>query len=745
MSGRSSSLLAPENGAGAVRSAKDAMLQMLGNFAVAVAPLERHSDPLERHSDPLERHSDPLERHSDPLERHSDPLERHSDAPLEDMHMHMDRSLPSETDCVFLPDNGGSVDVNVAVSQMRSTTCTSSAAVASMELDTSGFVGQLFPASGPVVTPELLPASSVDIIVPDDTELPAGGIVSSVGAPLGEADSTLGSPSQAQTRADADTDADGDFLLSPSGFLDTGDRGESELVSAPRGVPLPLPLPLALASTATSPAFHSSPAASFSLPALSRLSTDAVSMPAFGHSHFPRGRPPCADDTEAVANMHVHSLHEQRRTPLLVAAASASAGNDEHVHAMDLDLLQSAPTHSAFAALAEEDAGGAETTRTVGEIASATVLDSAMSAPLHAAHLDAPHPAVDCSLGVGVPSADSLAAFGASVCVCAPPAGSEADVAGIAEEAAAVEDGSVGGDYAAVAMPLPGYIGAPTSEPQPLPTTRSLLRPVGPLAGDTDTLLVAPLSLLQPPQQHPLQLQPVRTESSEAERPLQAQLAELSQLAAAGNPLVTQPDDDDDDDNEDDDDDDHGDAASEPAGAVVLRRNFESMRSRLRDRSALRRNFPYEIESGKRADVAFSVAVPPTPTPTPTHSHSDTLTAHENANSNSNAIANASEIDSESDLDMPVASLVRKAEARAEASRKVGANGSREREQSGFGSEDNVEEEEEEEAESESEEVGDPNKLYCVCCKPYAKGVFMIGCDGDCDGWYHGDCVGLDE
>jgi hypothetical protein len=38
----------------------------------------------------------------------------------------------------------------------------------------------------------------------------------------------------------------------------------------------------------------------------------------------------------------------------------------------------------------------------------------------------------------------------------------------------------------------------------------------------------------------------------------------------------------------------------------------------------------------------------------------------------------------------------------------------------------------------------DPNKLYCVCRKPYQPGVFMIGCDV-CLEWYHGDCVGVQE
>ena len=39
----------------------------------------------------------------------------------------------------------------------------------------------------------------------------------------------------------------------------------------------------------------------------------------------------------------------------------------------------------------------------------------------------------------------------------------------------------------------------------------------------------------------------------------------------------------------------------------------------------------------------------------------------------------------------------------------------------------------------------DPNTdVYCICRKP-DNGTFMIGCDGTCDDWFHGKCVGVEE
>ncbi|KAF2721240.1 hypothetical protein K431DRAFT_285072 [Polychaeton citri CBS 116435] len=40
--------------------------------------------------------------------------------------------------------------------------------------------------------------------------------------------------------------------------------------------------------------------------------------------------------------------------------------------------------------------------------------------------------------------------------------------------------------------------------------------------------------------------------------------------------------------------------------------------------------------------------------------------------------------------------------------------------------------------------AGSDEDLYCICRKP-DNGTFMIGCDGDCDDWFHGKCVGVEE
>lgn len=48
--------------------------------------------------------------------------------------------------------------------------------------------------------------------------------------------------------------------------------------------------------------------------------------------------------------------------------------------------------------------------------------------------------------------------------------------------------------------------------------------------------------------------------------------------------------------------------------------------------------------------------------------------------------------------------------------------------------------------EDDDEEMdgGGDGDLYCVCRKPDT-GTFMIGCDGTCDDWFHGKCVGIEE
>ena len=40
--------------------------------------------------------------------------------------------------------------------------------------------------------------------------------------------------------------------------------------------------------------------------------------------------------------------------------------------------------------------------------------------------------------------------------------------------------------------------------------------------------------------------------------------------------------------------------------------------------------------------------------------------------------------------------------------------------------------------------AGSDDELYCICRKP-DNGTFMIGCDGTCDDWFHGKCVGVEE
>ena len=50
----------------------------------------------------------------------------------------------------------------------------------------------------------------------------------------------------------------------------------------------------------------------------------------------------------------------------------------------------------------------------------------------------------------------------------------------------------------------------------------------------------------------------------------------------------------------------------------------------------------------------------------------------------------------------------------------------------------------EEEDVDEDEDVEGSGDVYCICRKP-DNGTFMIGCDGTCDDWFHGKCVGIPE
>ncbi|CAI7627785.1 unnamed protein product [Penicillium manginii] len=43
----------------------------------------------------------------------------------------------------------------------------------------------------------------------------------------------------------------------------------------------------------------------------------------------------------------------------------------------------------------------------------------------------------------------------------------------------------------------------------------------------------------------------------------------------------------------------------------------------------------------------------------------------------------------------------------------------------------------------DDEDVEDPNELFCICRRP-DNHTWMIGCDGDCEDWYHGKCVNID-
>ena len=37
------------------------------------------------------------------------------------------------------------------------------------------------------------------------------------------------------------------------------------------------------------------------------------------------------------------------------------------------------------------------------------------------------------------------------------------------------------------------------------------------------------------------------------------------------------------------------------------------------------------------------------------------------------------------------------------------------------------------------QEEAPEEELYCICRKPFDEKRFMIGCDGGCEQWFHGD------
>ena len=55
----------------------------------------------------------------------------------------------------------------------------------------------------------------------------------------------------------------------------------------------------------------------------------------------------------------------------------------------------------------------------------------------------------------------------------------------------------------------------------------------------------------------------------------------------------------------------------------------------------------------------------------------------------------------------------------------------------------NEDEDDEDEDESEDDDEED-NELFCICRKPDDH-TWMIACDGPCQDWFHGRCVGIDE
>lgn len=58
---------------------------------------------------------------------------------------------------------------------------------------------------------------------------------------------------------------------------------------------------------------------------------------------------------------------------------------------------------------------------------------------------------------------------------------------------------------------------------------------------------------------------------------------------------------------------------------------------------------------------------------------------------------------------------------------------------------DDADSDDDDEDEPESPEPAGPDdEVYCICRRPDS-GTFMIGCDGGCDDWFHGKCVGVPE
>lgn len=47
-------------------------------------------------------------------------------------------------------------------------------------------------------------------------------------------------------------------------------------------------------------------------------------------------------------------------------------------------------------------------------------------------------------------------------------------------------------------------------------------------------------------------------------------------------------------------------------------------------------------------------------------------------------------------------------------------------------------------AENDDEDYEDENEIFCICRRP-DNHTWMIGCDGDCEDWFHGKCVNIDR
>lgn len=47
--------------------------------------------------------------------------------------------------------------------------------------------------------------------------------------------------------------------------------------------------------------------------------------------------------------------------------------------------------------------------------------------------------------------------------------------------------------------------------------------------------------------------------------------------------------------------------------------------------------------------------------------------------------------------------------------------------------------------EDDATDSSEDNTLYCICRQPYDDSRWMIGCDGGCDDWFHGPCVGMQQ